>query len=117
MTQIQIDTDPRLTPAEILTTVLHLTGSVLLLCGALCVYFDRPRTGLCLLLSSFTLVCPVKDRLAAGLVGATMALFLLATWSPDLHPDRVFAIKAQTVFAIFMIGTGLSRAGRACSRR
>lgn len=117
MTQLQIDSDPRLTPAEILRTLLHLAGSVLLFAGALAVYFDWPRTGLVLLLSAFTLVCPVRDRIAAGVVGATMALFLIATWAPNLHPDRLFAIKAQAVFAIFMIGTGLSRAGRASSRR
>lgn len=117
MTQIKIDSDPRLTPAETLRTILNAAGSALAFAGALCLYLDWPRTGLVLLLLSFVLACPVRDRITAGVVAGGMALFLLATWSPDLHPDRVFAIKAQTVFAIFMIGTGLSRAGRACSRR
>ena len=117
MTQIQIDSDPRLTPAQTLRTILNAAGSVLAFAGALCLYLDRPRTGLVLLLLSFVLVCPVRDRIAAGVVAGAMPLFLSAVWAPNLHPDRLFAIQAQAVFAIFMVGTGLSRAGRASSRR
>ncbi len=117
MTQIKIDSDPRLTPAETLRTILNAAGSALAFAGALCLYLDWPRTGLVLLLLSFVLACPVRDRITAGVVAGGMALFLSAIWAQNLHPDRLFAIQAQAMFAIFMVGTGLSRAGWASSRR
>ena len=61
--------------------------------------------------------CPVKHRLPVGVAGVFAALVLIVAWATAMTPDREFAATYLSVFVIFMVGTGLSRAGRACSRR
>ena len=92
-------------------------GAALVTSAVLCIAADLFRAGLVLSLLGCAFACPVKHRLAVGVAGVFAALVLIVAWATAMNQDREFAATYLSVFVIFMVGTGLSRAGRACSRR
>ena len=89
-------------------------GGALVLSAVLCIAVDLFRAGLVLSLLGCAFACPVKHRLSMGVSGVFAALVLLVAWATAMTPDREFAATYLSVFAIFMVGTGLSRSARHC---
>lgn len=89
-------------------------GAALVTSAFLCIAVDLFRAGLVLFLLGCAFACPVKHRLAVGVAGVFAALVLIVAWATSMNQDREFAATYLSVFVIFMLGTGLSRAARRC---
>jgi len=90
--------------------IVDTTGISLVSIALLCVMVDLYKAALAFFLLGLACVVPVKRRLEVGCAGVVAASVLIIAWATSMNPDREAVATYLSIFTIFMVGTGLSRA-------